>query len=213
MLKEPTGGRVWIGAIAFVAVIAGAGLLLSTLIPRAGAPMPPASMAETIAPVPVGGVPEPMPAAEPVRVRIPSLDIRTRVFSLGLNRDGTVAVPTLRQADDVSWYKYGPTPGEKGPAVLLGHVDSTTGPAVFFEVGGMERGERIEVDREDGTTAVFAVEAAETVPKDGFPTERVYGGLDYPGLRLVTCGGVFDEEERSYTDNIVVYARLVDART
>lgn len=205
--------RIWVGITAFVAIVAGVLLLVYALTPREGAPMPPASMSETIAPASAGEAPTPMRPSVPTWIRIPSLDVRTDVISLGLNDDGTVAVPTLEQVDDTSWYKNGPTPGERGSSVILGHVDSDTGPAVFFDVGGMDRGDEIEVDREDGSTAVFAVEAAETVPKDDFPTERVYGDLDYPGLRLVTCGGVFDKEEGSYTDNIVLYARLVDVRT
>ncbi|PSK88782.1 sortase family protein [Murinocardiopsis flavida] len=218
MLKEHARAagirrRAWIGAAAFAAIAAGAVLLGYALLPREGAPMPPAAMAETIAPASAGEPPAPMGASPPTRIRIPSLDVRADVIPLGLNDDGTVAVPTLAQVADTSWYKNGPTPGERGSSVILGHVDSDTGPAVFFGVGGMDRGDEIAVDREDGSTAVFAVEAGETVPKDDFPTERVYGDLDYPGLRLVTCGGAFDKKSGSYADNIVLYARLVDART
>jgi len=143
----------------------------------------------------------------PVQLYIPSLDIRTSfVAPLGLEADQTISVPD--SYTKVGWYKHGATPGEIGPAVILGHVDSNDGPAIFYSLGQLKIGEEIEVKRADGTTAVFVVESLERVDQDNFPTAKVYGATDEAVLRLVTCSGVFDRGEQRYSHNLVVYATL-----
>lgn len=146
----------------------------------------------------------------PIRVDIPRVGIHAPLVRLGLDHDGTVAVPPLAKAHLAGWYDKGPSPGERGPAVLLGHVDSKKGPAVFFSLGRVRPGDRVDVTRKDGTVAAFTVDSVERVPKAHFPTRRVYGDLRYAGLRLITCGGAFDGHH--YTANTIVYAHLTDGR-
>lgn len=143
----------------------------------------------------------------PVELYIPKLNLRTGfVPPLGLESDQTVAVPD--SYTDVGWYKYGATPGEIGPAVILGHVDSYEGPAVFYPLGQLKPGDEIHVKRADNTVAVFTVERLERVSQDAFPTQAVYGQIDYAGLRLVTCSGTFNRSEQKYSHNLVVFAQL-----
>ncbi len=118
-------------------------------------------------------------------------------------------MPPLERAKLAGWYKFGPSPGEIGNAVVVGHVDSyAMGPAVFFAIGGLRAGDAIEIRRKDGSIARFAVNSVASYPKTAFPTELVYGESDQAALRLVTCGGQFDRVARSYLNNVVVYATL-----
>lgn len=143
----------------------------------------------------------------PIRLRIPAIAIDAPFADpLGLAQNGEVEVPN--GYEEVGWYKHGPTPGELGPAVVLGHVDSVAGPAVFYSLGQLSLGDEIEIEREDGSIAVFEVTALERYAQDDFPTELVYGNIDHAGLRLVTCTGVFDRGVRRYSHNLVVYAAL-----
>jgi hypothetical protein len=145
----------------------------------------------------------------PVRLQIPVIGVDTSLMSLGLNADGTVQVPPLRADAPAGWYRNLRTPGEVGPAVILGHVDTAhDGPAVFFRLPELRPGDRVTVVRADGRAAVFGVERVVEVPKTDFPTDDVYGPVDYPALRLVTCGGAFDHTHHEYRGNILVYARL-----
>ena len=152
------------------------------------------------------------PVAVPVSVRIPGIDVRSDLITVGLNRDGTLEVPQPGpDYDKAAWFRESPRPGATGPAVIEGHVDSAAnGPSVFYDLGRMAPGDRVEVDREDGSTATFEVYDIQTFAKDDFPTLAVYGNTDGPELRLITCGGPFDSGARSYEDNVVVFARLVD---
>jgi len=142
----------------------------------------------------------------PVRVVIPAIGVSAGVGRLGLNPDGTLAVPT--DFDKTGWWSKGTVPGERGPAVIVGHVDSKAGPAVFYRLGALRRGDVVRVRGAGGTLARFVVQRLERVPKSAFPTERVYGAVRYAALRLITCGGAFDASAGHYTDNLVVYARL-----
>lgn len=147
------------------------------------------------------------PAAAPVALDVPALGVHTSLLPLGLQPDGTVEVPPLDDVGTAGWYRHSPVPGEVGPAVLLGHVDSARdGPGVFAGLARLRPGDAVSVLLDDGTTAAFRVDRVESFAKDAFPTQQVYGDLDHPGLRLVTCGGTFDEERRSYRDNVVVFA-------
>lgn len=142
----------------------------------------------------------------PVRMDIPAIDVHTALLSLGLQPDGRVAVPPLASRE-AGWYQNSPTPGEIGPAVILGHVDSArTGPGVFYDLRTLLPGDVVRVTRADGTVAVFRVDQVSSFPKSTFPTAAVYGNLDHPGLRLITCGGAFDRSAHSYVDDVVVFA-------
>ncbi len=143
-------------------------------------------------------------AAEPTAVRVPSIDVNAATIPLGLSSDGAIEVP--EDFAQTGWWRDGPEPGETGPAVILGHVDSFDGPAVFFELGNLAIGDPIHVDRADGTTVSYVVERIEQHAKDDFPTAAVYGPTDGSELRLVTCGGTFDPDARSYKDNVIVFA-------
>lgn len=173
-----------------------------------GSPAPPAG-SPTASAGSVGSPSAALPPAEPERIAIPEIGVSAPVRRVGLNPDNTVEVPSLERADETGWYEYGPTPGEIGPAVILGHVDSRAGPAVFAGLGRLRPGDQITVTRADGRVAVFRTTAVDEVPKAEFPTERVYGDTQHAGLRLVTCGGPFDQERNSYRNNVVVYAELV----
>lgn len=144
----------------------------------------------------------------PSRLEIPAINLDTTFVSpLGLLPDQTIAVPD--SYTQVGWYRGGSTPGENGPAVILGHVDSIDGPAVFYSLVQLSEGDEIKVSREDGTIAVFAVTKLQRYPQINFPTLEVYGSTDGPTLRLVTCTGTFDKGVQKYSHNLVVYATLV----
>lgn len=154
----------------------------------------------------------PLARSVPVRLRIPSIGVDTAVMSLGLASDGTVAVPPIAAHAPAGWYDGSPTPGELGPSVLLGHVTvGRYGDGVFVRLARMRPGDRISVTRRDGSVAVFAAERVQTVPKSHFPTQSVYGNVDHPALRLITCGGSRLSGGGGYTDNVIVYASLVPA--
>lgn len=143
----------------------------------------------------------------PMRLSIPALSIETTfVPPLGLEADQTVMVPD--SYTQVGWYKHGATPGEVGSAVVLGHVDSLDGQAVFYSLGQLLPGDDIEIMREDGRVAVFTVTELRRFSQDDFPTEMIYGATDMPTLRLVTCSGSFDRGEQRYSHNLVVFAEL-----
>ncbi len=145
----------------------------------------------------------------PTSIRIPKINLDTTFEEpLGLNQDRTVETP--HSFEKVGWYKNGPAPGEVGPAVVLGHVDSYKGPAVFYSLGQLKPGDRVYVTREDGSEAEFEVMYFERYRQDEFPSELVYGPVSYPALRLITCTGVYDHGTQRYSHNLVVYAKLVD---
>jgi hypothetical protein len=153
-----------------------------------------------------------VPASDPKTITIPAIGVRAPVSQVGLAADGSVDTPPLDQPALTAWYRNGPTPGEIGPAVILGHVDTRTGPAVFFRLRDLHAGDQVEVTREDGSTVTFVVDAVASVPKSAFPTERVYGDQPRPVLWLVTCGGEFDQTRRSYRNNIIVLATFASYR-
>ncbi|WP_285773571.1 class F sortase [Microtetraspora sp. NBRC 13810] len=146
--------------------------------------------------------------AEPRWLDVPGIGVHVGLSRLGLNGDGTVEVPPVDRPGEAGWYARGYRPGERGGAVILGHVDGGGRKGVFYDLGRVRRGDDISVTRADGSVAVFVVQSVEQVPKSGFPSQRVYGPLGYPGLRLVTCGGGFDRRTGHYTANVIVYARL-----
>jgi sortase (surface protein transpeptidase) len=139
-----------------------------------------------------------------VGIEIPTIGVDAPIVPLGLNADRTLQVP--RDFGDAGWWAGGARPGERGPAIVAGHVDSYTGPAVFFRIRELRGGDAIVIVRRDGSHARFTVLGTEEYPKADFPTARVYGPTAGPTLRLVTCSGTFDHASGHYLDNTVVYA-------
>ena len=152
---------------------------------------------------------EPLSASEPTGLRVDAIGVDEQVFPIGLGDDGQLLAPRGEQADLAAWFDGSPTPGETGPAVIEGHVTWRGDPSVFFELGALQPGDRIEVDRKDGTVATFEVYDAARYPKDEFPTVAVYGKTDGPELRLITCSGDLDADEH-HLDNTVIFARLIE---
>jgi LPXTG-site transpeptidase (sortase) family protein len=146
-------------------------------------------------------------AARPVSLSIPSIEVRTRLTGLGLQDDGSVEVPT--NAALAGWFQRGPVPGTSGSSVILGHVDSTSGPAVFYRLRELRPGDSLAVRLDDGTTVSFRVHSIKTYANEDFPAQRVYGRTGRPELNLVTCGGDYDSANGGYQSNVVVNARRV----
>ncbi|MDT0613267.1 class F sortase [Streptomyces lancefieldiae] len=170
------------------------------------APARPATTAPPSAHASAKPVP-PVGRSVPVGLGIPAIGVDTPVMRLGLAADGTVEVPPVTDDDRAGWYRHSPTPGQLGPSVILGHVTvGTHGDGVFRRLGELHRGDRIEARLENGTVATFAVTSVRTVAKAEFPTDDVYGDVDRPELRLITCGGPRTGEE--YRDNVIVFAEL-----
>jgi len=145
-------------------------------------------------------------AARPVWLSVPAIGVRTSLVDLGLRENGTLQVPSSTAV--AGWYTGSPRPGAVGAAVIAGHVDSRSGPGIFFWLRTLRPGDRVYVGRADGTMAVFTVTAVRKFAKDQFPTAAVYGPVPNAELRLITCGGVFDRSLGSYLGNVVVFARL-----
>ena len=186
-----------------------AGALLVVLLTGCGAGTPDVPAAATsAAPTSAAAAPSSaVPASPPVRLQVPAIGVDSELMPLGLQDDGSLEVPP--EGFPAGWFTEAPMPGEIGPAVMAGHVDWAGSPGVFYDLRSLEPTDEITVTRADGSTVVFVVVSVEQFPKDAFPTDAVYGDLDHPGLRLITCGGSFDRSERSYDDNIVVFADLV----
>ena len=145
----------------------------------------------------------------PVSIRIPAIGVNAPVMELGNGPDGTIQVPPLEDHNLTGWWDVGAAPGQRGSAVILGHVDSLTGISVFYDLKFLHVGEKIYVTLANGKMPVFAVDGVQKVAKAAFPTEAVYGRTNFPELRLITCGGPFDESTGHYLDNIIVYADMV----
>lgn len=142
--------------------------------------------------------------AVPVRLRIPEAGVDTSLTRLGLTAQGWIDAP--KEWDVAGWYEGGPRPGQSGPSVIVGHVDSRTGTAVFHALPRLRIGAAVRVDRQDGTTATFRVTSRRQVPKDHFPADDVYAPTLQASLLLITCGGVFDPATGHYRDNVLVTA-------
>ncbi|MGW7607116.1 class F sortase [Streptomyces sp. NPDC054766] len=146
----------------------------------------------------------------PVGLRIPAIGVDTPLMRLGLAPDGSVQVPPIAAHDEAGWYRHSPTPGQKGPSVILGHVTvGAYGDGVFRHLARLRHGDRIVVRLENGRSAVFAVSTVRTVAKADFPADAVYGDVDRPELRLITCGG--PRSGNGYLDNVIVFAALSSA--
>lgn len=147
-----------------------------------------------------------LPHSDPVTLTIPRISVTSPLLPLGLNADGTVEVPPVATPMQAGWYRFGPAPGDSGRAVILGHVDGSHSPGVFYRLRQLRPDDDIVIIRRDGRNAHFRVQRVDEVPKDRFPTEDVYGWSPRPELRLISCGGMFDRAAHSYRDNIIVSA-------
>lgn len=158
-----------------------------------------------------GRTPAPLPYAVPDRVQIPAIRVDAPVMPVGLDTDGWVAAPPPEDPNLAGWFTGGVSPGEKGTAVVVGHVDNKLGPAVFYGLGALKKGNRVEVARKDGKTAAFEIYGIEVFEKNNFPGDRVYASKGSPELRIITCGGGFSKAN-GYDGNVVAFARLVEVR-
>jgi hypothetical protein len=172
-------------------------------------------LAPPVSPVPAASAIEGhvLPASAPISIAIPAIGVQSPLQALGLNPDGTIEVPQPGPFyNEAAWYKYSPTPGQPGPSVIEGHIDSAAeGPSVFFRLGALKPGDQIDITLADHTVAVFTVSGVRQYPKDAFPTATVYGHTDFAALRLLTCGGSFDRAAHSYRSNTVVFASLTSS--
>jgi LPXTG-site transpeptidase (sortase) family protein len=175
-----------------------------------GSPAPEPVQTVTPTPTPTPTKRVGMPRSTPVKISIPRIGVNAHIMKLGLDSDRTLQMPTEAQADLAGWYKYGPAPGQAGNSVVVGHVDSKRGPAVFFRLGALKPGDSIRIARTDGSVALFKVDGVKTYRKSNFPTGLVYGPSAKPQLRLVTCGGPWSKHD-SYRDNTIVFASRVSA--
>ncbi|GHF66219.1 hypothetical protein GCM10018790_50170 [Kitasatospora xanthocidica] len=173
-------------------------------------PTPAPAAAPTPPPVPAA---PPLPASPPTRIRIPSIKVDAPVTGLGLTTARQLATPPMEQRNLTGWYRDGAAPGAAGNALVVGHADNRTGPAVFYRLGLLRPGDTVEVTRKDRRTAVFTVDSVQVFPKKDFPDALVYGGgsADRAELRLITCGGKFDRKT-GYEANTVVFAHLSSTR-
>jgi sortase (surface protein transpeptidase) len=204
-------------ALVGVALVVASGFQLAApMIRSAEAPhgraLPPPSPVPTASPsgpaVASASPPPPPPVvSDPVRLRIPAIALDAPVIDLGLDPQGAIDVPT--QWGDVGWYKPGVAPGAVGPAVLVGHYDSKTGPAVFYRLGSVLPGDQLDVVGASGARVTFVVDRLQEVSKATFPAQEVYGPVTRPEIRLITCDGAFDEHTHHYVDNLVVYGHAI----
>ena len=212
--RAPDKGRwlPWLGGGISLACFVAAAIVFFSSEPSKSPPPPPAPQAKPIKPpaekrstrrraISLNSL-----APRQPRLEIPEIDVEAKVIELGLRRNGSLEVPT--EYSEVGWWAGVPRPGDDGPAVLTGHVDSRkTGPGVFYRLGELHAGDEVRFVRPSGTRVRFIVERSERYPKADFPTLRVYGKTDGPELRLITCTGDFDTGSGHYLDNLVVFAR------
>lgn len=155
--------------------------------------------------------PAPQSRSRPVKVAIPGIFIEARVTGLSLDKKGRLGAPPMSRPKEVGWFQDGPSPGERGTALIVGHRDTETGPAIFLNLNALHRGDTVKVTRADRVTAVFSVDEVRKYAKDTFPSEKVYGSTNRPELRLMTCGGRFDKKH-GYSANVVVFAHLASLK-
>jgi Sortase domain len=212
--SKRSSGRWWAAAV--VLLLTGAGLLAVGIADRGEPPAGRVATPRVSQPTADGTALSPSPSPSPsvvvarsvpVALRIPALDVSVSLSTLGLNSDRTVQVPT--NFAEPGWYRLGPTPGQVGSAVILGHVDDKNGPAVFYRLKFLKVGDKVDVSLANGVVAHFAVKSVATYPKTAFPAQQVYASHGFSALQLVTCGGQFDKRAGSYLSNVVAYTTLV----
>ncbi|MEV0317680.1 class F sortase [Streptomyces sp. NPDC050658] len=198
-----------IGAVTALALCSGAWLLYDGA--GAGPPPQPSAAQAAAASDGTARVASALPPSPPDRIRIPAIRVDAPLMGLGLTRQGSLDVPPPQKTNLAGWYESGTTPGEKGTAIVAGHVDNAEGPSVFYSLGGLTKGRTIEVERRDGSVAVFTVDANEVYAAKDFPDKKVYGAADRPELRVITCGGAYSRKT-GYQGNVVVFAHLTAVR-
>ncbi|HEY9367828.1 MAG TPA: class F sortase [Streptomyces sp.] len=149
-----------------------------------------------------------MPRSAPTRLKIPKIGVNAPFTGLEIGPSGALEAPPADDTNLVGWHTSGITPGERGTALIAGHLDTATAPAVFARLGELSSGDRFEVRRADGSTADFQIDSVESFRKDDFPDRRVYDDTPDALVRLITCGGAYDREAKDYTENLVVFAHL-----
>ncbi|MFG2895937.1 class F sortase [Streptomyces zaomyceticus] len=195
------------------------GIVLLANVPSGDGSRPPTTAAQSPAPhaPPAAGADRarsgtrPLPASDATRIRIPAIGVDVALVPLELDGAGALLPPPASAPTTAGWYADGTAPGAVGTAVVAGHLDTRHGPAVFHRLDTLSPGAGVEIDREDGRTALFTVDAVESHPKDRFPDDKVYGASGRPELRLITCGGDWSKDT-GYRANTVVYATLTGAR-
>jgi hypothetical protein len=199
------------GLAGAVLIVAGIVAVAVAIGAQVHAPRPSLAAAGVLGPL--GGHGPRLRASKPVSVDIPAIGVHSKLMHLGVNSDGTIQVPPLRtRAGEAAWYKYSATPGAIGTSVIEGHVDNYQGPAVFFRLGALNPGNRIDVTLADGVTAVFRVTGVRQYAKSRFPAKTIYGAAGFAALHLITCGGAFDYSTGHYLSSTVVFASLTSSR-
>jgi sortase (surface protein transpeptidase) len=153
-----------------------------------------------------------LPRSAPERLRIPEIAVNAPFTGLSIGESGRLDTPPADDPNLVGWFRDGPSPGERGSAIVVGHVDTKRGPAVFVHLGSLRPGSTIHITRKDGTVATFEVDSVHLFSKEDFPDDRVYADTSSPELRLITCGGAYDRKAGQYTANVVVFAHLDAAK-
>ncbi|WP_405684780.1 class F sortase [Streptomyces sp. NBC_00057] len=216
-------------ALMWPAVAAGVGMLLiydsiETSVDDKP-PAPPAAVAPAAVPEVLGSHAAPRPVTPsapavgpamsrsvPTRLQIPSLAVKAPFTKLSIGADGRLNPPAPNDSNLVGWFKGGVTPGERGAAIVAGHVDTTTGPAVFLQLQFLKPGSTVDITRADGSVATFKVDSVETFSKAKFPDKRVYSDTPSAQLRLITCGGPYNRKAKAYEDNVVAFAHLESSK-
>ncbi|AXE79999.1 class F sortase [Streptomyces atratus] len=188
-------------------------------------PAPPAAVAPAAVPEVLGSHAAPRPVTPsapavgpamsrsvPTRLQIPSLAVKAPFTDLSIGADGRLNPPPPNDSNLVGWFKGGVTPGERGAAIVAGHVDTTTGPAVFLQLQFLKPGSTVDITRANGSVATFKVDSVETFSKAKFPNKRVYSDTPSAQLRLITCGGPYNRKAKHYEDNVVAFAHLESSK-
>jgi hypothetical protein len=210
--RAPGSLRTRVAGLAGVLLIAGGAAAVGVAV-SAQEHAPQASLAAAGSTGPSAGRGPSLRRSLPVSVEIPAIGVSSKLLHLGVNSDGTIQVPSLyTQPGQAAWYKYSVTPGQIGASVIEGHVDTYHGSAVFFRLGALRPGNRIDVTLADGVTAVFRVTGVRRYLKSTFPAKAIYGAAGYAALHLITCGGAFDGATGHYLGSTVVFASLTSAR-
>ncbi|MFF7177441.1 class F sortase [Streptomyces sp. NPDC008121] len=207
---EPRRRQPW-GVLTLV-MLSGLAMMRNGVDVELGPPQPAAAAAPTRigAPPAVSGL-APLPFAPASRVKIPSIRVAAPLMDVGLDENGWIAAPPPEDANLAGWYQNGIAPGQRGTSIIVGHVDNQAGPAVFYGLGSLEKGQLVEVERFDGRVAIFEIYGVEVYAKNNFPGVQVYADTGEPELRVITCGGGYSRAQ-GYDGNVVVYARMVATR-
>jgi Sortase domain len=198
------------GVVGVLLIVGGTAAVLVAVGAQRHAPQPPASAAGA-----TGAAASDLSVQRslPVSINIPAIGVTSKLQHLGLNSDGTIRVPSLNATPgQAAWYKYSATPGQVGVSVIEGHVDTHTGPGVFFRLGGLRPGDKVDVRLADGTVTVFRITGVRRYLKSKFPAKAIYAATRYAALRLITCGGDFDSATGHYLSSTVVFAALSSVR-